>query len=235
MSEQMIERAIIMAAGVGKRLQPLTLTVPKPLVKVNGVRMIDTLIAALHENQIYEIYVVVGYRMECFYEWVKQYDGVQLIENPWFASCNNIASLYVARNHMENALILDGDQIIRTPDILHRSFRYSGYSCVWTDEPTNEWLLTVKDGIVTNCSRTGGNRGWRLCSVSRWTAEDAQRLKKHLELEFLKRQNRDIYWDDVALFCYPEDYRLGIYPVRADDVIEIDSFAELCEADPTYK
>lgn len=61
MSEHIVERAIIMAAGIGQRLRPVTLTTPKPLVTVNGVCMIDTIIAALHENEIHEIYVVVGY------------------------------------------------------------------------------------------------------------------------------------------------------------------------------
>ena len=55
-----IKRAIIMAAGKGERLRPITAKVPKPLVMVNGKRMIDTIIQALHQNDIYEIYVVVG-------------------------------------------------------------------------------------------------------------------------------------------------------------------------------
>ena len=45
-----IERAIIMAAGLGNRLSPVTLTTPKPLIKVNGARMIDTAISALHKK-----------------------------------------------------------------------------------------------------------------------------------------------------------------------------------------
>ena len=50
-----IKRAIIMAAGLGNRMKPVTLKTPKPLVVVNGVRIIDTVIEALHENEIYEI------------------------------------------------------------------------------------------------------------------------------------------------------------------------------------
>lgn len=235
MSEHIVKRAIIMAAGIGQRLRPVTSTIPKPLVAVNGVRMIDTIIAALHKNGIYEIYVVIGYLKEQFYEWVKKYSGITLIENPWYAECNNIASLYVAREYLNNAIILDGDQIIRNPVILHRKFTRSGYSCAWTDSATNEWLLTVENGIVTKCSRTGGDHGWQLFSVSRWTAEDGQRLRKHLELEFVHNQNRGIYWDDVAMFCHPDEYQLGVYPISKEDLREIDSFTELCEADPSYK
>lgn len=235
MFEHTIERAIIMAAGIGQRLRPVTLTTPKPLVTVNGVCMIDTIIAALHENEIHEIYVVVGYLKEQFYEWAKKYNGITLIENPWYAECNNIASLYVAREYLNNAIILDGDQIIRNPAILHREFTRSGYSCAWTDRATNEWLLTVKNGIVTKCSHTGGDHGWQLFSVSRWTAEDGQRLRKHLELEFVQNENRSIYWDDVAMFCHPDEYQFGVYPISAEDLREIDSFTELCEADSSYR
>ena len=55
-----VKRAIIMAAGIGSRMQAVTLKTPKPLVKVNGTRMIDTVIRGLHNNGINEIYIVVG-------------------------------------------------------------------------------------------------------------------------------------------------------------------------------
>ena len=182
-----VERAIIMAAGTGTRMRPVTLTTPKPLIRVKGVRMIDTVIQALHENGIYEIYVVVGYRKEQFACLTAEYKGVTLIDN-----------------------------------------------AVWTDEKTDEWLMQVKDGIVCSCSRTGGKGGWQLFSVSRWNREDGKRLKRHLELEFEKKQNRQIYWDDVAMFCHFQEYELGIYPMQKGDLIEIDDFSELCELDPSY-
>ena len=46
-----IERAVIMAAGIGKRMRPVTTRTPKPLVSVNGVRMIDTVIQGLLEME----------------------------------------------------------------------------------------------------------------------------------------------------------------------------------------
>lgn len=230
-----VERAIIMAAGLGNRMHPITLSTPKPLVKVNGVRMIDTVIQGLHQNGIHEIYVVVGYLKEQFTELEKEYPGLTLLENPYFDTCNNISSLYVARDHIENAIILDGDQIIYNPDILMPEFERSGYNSVWTDEETDEWLQTVENGIVTSCSRTGGKGGWQLYSISRWTAADGKKLKHHLEVEFEKKKNRQIYWDDVAMFCHSDDYQLGIWPMSAEDVIEVDNLIELAALDKSYK
>ncbi|MBQ1186074.1 MAG: phosphocholine cytidylyltransferase family protein [Clostridia bacterium] len=230
-----VKRAIIMAAGTGSRMQPLTFTTPKPLIKVNGERMIDSVIKALHKNSITEIYVVVGHLKEEFNVLTKDFEGITLIENPYYNSCNNISSLYVAREHLKDVIILDGDQVIYDPDILSPDFVRSGYNAIWTDEPTNEWVLTVENDVVTACSRTGADKGWQLFSVSRWSEEDGTRLKGHLEEEFIKKENTQIYWDDVAIFCHPEEYTLGIKEMSAGAIEEIDTIEELAAKDASYK
>ena len=261
-----VKRAIIMAAGFGNRMYPLTLTTPKPLVKVNGVRMIDTVVDGLRSNGITEIYVVVGHLKEQFYEWAaerqaewaaerqaewaaerqaewakgqsvenaKEQPGVQIIENPDYATCNNISSLYVAREHLGECIILDGDQIIYNKEILDPHFTLSGYNAVWCEGETKEWLMEVEDGVVKSCSRTGGRHGWQLYSISRWTAEDGAKLRRHLEQEF-EGGNRQIFWDDVVMFCHFNEYRLGIREMQAEDIIEIDGIDELAQADPSYR
>lgn len=230
-----VKRAIIMAAGIGKRMQPVTFETPKPLIRVNGIRIIDTVIQGLNSNNIFEIYVVVGYMKEKFYSLEKEYPGVKIIENPYYNTCNNISSLYMVRDHINDALILDGDQMIYNDAILQPEFERSGYNCVWTDTDTDEWLLTVENGIVKSCSRSGGKDGWQLYSISRWTTQDGKKLKEHLELEFELKKNQQIYWDDIALFCHPEDYHLGIQKMNHKDVIEIDSIYELAQLDNHYK
>ena len=229
-----VKRAIIMAAGIGQRMQPLTFETPKPLVKVKGVRMIDTVVDALHENGIHEIYVVAGYLKEQFYEWSKGRKGITIIENPYYDTDNNISSLYVAREHLGDCFILDGDQIIYNPAILDPHFSLSGYNAVWCEGKTSEWLMNAEDGVVKACFRTGGSHGWQLYSISRWSEEDCQKLKRHLEYEF-ESGNRQIYWDDVAMFCHFSDYRLGIYEMQSDDIIEIDDLDELKKIDNSYQ
>ena len=231
-----VKRAIIMAAGIGKRMQPLTLEIPKPLVKVNGTRMIDTVVEALNEKGIKDIYVVVGHLKEQFYEWKKKYPDIKIIENPYYDSCNNISSLYVAREFLSSdCIILDGDQVIFNPGILNPCFSLSGYNAVWCEGETTEWLMEVEDGLVRSCSRTGGSRGWQLFSISRWTKEDGEKLKKYLEYEFIERGNTQIYWDDVAMFCHFGDFKLGIYEMKKCDIIEIDDLEELAAIDDSYQ
>ena len=230
-----VKRAIIMAAGMGKRMMPLTVDTPKPLIKVHGTPMIETIIIGLRQNNIAEIYIVAGYLHDKFEYLVMKYPGVVIIKNPYYEVSNNISSLYVARDYLENAMILDGDQIINNLEVLKADFEKSGYNCVWTEFETKEWLLTVVDDHVVQCRREGGRRGWQLYSISRWTAEDGRKLKRHLEIEFDERKNRQIYWDDIALFCYPEEYDLGIMPMGAEDVIEIDNLKELAEEDHLYE
>ena len=144
-------------------------------------------------------------------------------------------AVIIFHHYMEDAIILDGDQIIYNPEILSKEFERSGYNSVWTDDKTDEWLQTVEDGIVTSCSRNGGSHGWQLYSISRWTAADGRKLKKHLEMEFENKKNTQIYWDDVAMFCYPDEYQLGIYEMQKGDIIEIDNLQELAEIDSSYK
>lgn len=230
-----VRRAIIMAAGIGSRLRPITLHTPKPLVKVHGVRMIDTVLRGLLEQGITEIYIVVGYRKEQFAALKRDYPQIKLIENPYYAECNNISSLFAAREHLEDAMILDGDLIIRNPAVLSPVFERSGYNAIWTDGQTEEWLMQAENGMVRSCSRTGGSGGWQLFSISRWTQDDGRKLKRLLELEFLEKRNRQIYWDDVPMFCHFQEFQLQVYPMQPEDVIEIDSFAELAALDAAYR
>ena len=223
-----------MAAGVGERMKPITDEMPKPLIKVNGTRMIDSVIDALHNNGITEIYIVIGHLKDKFDVLNEKYNDLLFIENPYYKTSNNISSLYMARNHIKNSIILDGDQIIYDESILKPEFDLSGYNAVWTEDETKEWLMTVENGIVKNCNRTGGNKGWQLYSISRWNSSDGEKLKRYLEIEFEENKNTKIYWDDIPMFCYPQEFELGITKMNKGDVVEIDSVEELIQIDNSY-
>ncbi len=218
-----------MAAGKGTRLLPLTLETPKPLIEINGERMIERIIRALHINGIYEIYVVVGYLKDKFQFLEEKYKGLKLIENPYYDTCNNISSLYVARDYLENCMIIDGDQVIYNRNVLSPYFDFSGYNAVKISEYTNEWLLQIdENNIIKSCNRNGGENGYQLYGISRWSKEDGQLLQKLLEEEFIHNNNTQIYWGDVAMFCHFDKFKLGIYEMKTEEVLEIDTYEEYC-------
>ena len=89
------KRAILLAAGFGSRMVPVTLHTPKPLVKVNGKRIIDTLIDTCLAADIEEIYIVRGYLGEQFNVLLGKYPMIKFIDNPLYDKANNILKLAV--------------------------------------------------------------------------------------------------------------------------------------------
>lgn len=231
-----VERAIIMAAGRGSRMRELTEDTPKPMLKVNGTRMIDTTLRALIRSGVKEILIVVGYKKERFREVAADFPQVKLVENPYYAECNNISSIYMVRDKLANAMIIEGDQYFFGDAPLAAEFEHSEYNVVWSDGPTDEWVYLVdENGRVLRCLDKGADKGWMVYGVSRWTPEDAETLRALLEYEFEERKNRQIYWDCVPMVLHPD--RFPVYIRRTDprDRVELDSVEELARLDKSYE
>jgi CTP:phosphocholine cytidylyltransferase-like protein len=198
--------------------------------------LIENILDGLIQNEITEIYVIVGHLSEQFKYLPQKYREIklELIENPYYDTCNNISSLYVAREHLGDCIIIEGDILIYNTEILSPQFDSSGYCSVWT-EGTDEWLQTVdQNDVVLSCSRTGGKNGWQLFGISFWSRPDGEKLKVHLEEVFVKNGETDIYWDDVPMFRHGNEYQLKIRKISRSDVAEIDNLQELISIDCSY-
>ena len=92
-------QAIILAAGMGKRLGEYTHDNTKCMLEVNGVRLIDRALAALKEVEVTKVVLVVGYKGQNVKDYVgNEYQGIpiEFVENPIFDKTINIYSLYLA-------------------------------------------------------------------------------------------------------------------------------------------
>ncbi len=229
-----VENAIIVAAGKGERMKPLTDITPKPLLKVFGKPIIENTIEVLLRRGIESIYIVIGYKEEQF-QYLSEKYPVTLIVNPDYDTCNNISSLYCARNYLCNSVILDADIWIENDSVIKTSFDYSGYTSLWTSDYSDEWIQYVdKNSFVQECSRGGAN-GWILYSISYWSKADCESLKKDLVNEFITNKNTQIYWDDIPMFCCSKHYVLQIKEAKQNDFTEFDSIKELAEYDRSYQ
>lgn len=109
-------QAIILAAGMGKRLKELTNNVTKCMVKVNGVTMIERMLSQLDQLNLSGIVIVVGYKAENLINFISTlniHTPINYINNDIYFKTNNIYSLYMARNYLlkEDTLLLESDLI----------------------------------------------------------------------------------------------------------------------------
>ncbi len=110
-----VTTAVLLAAGTGTRLQPLTDDAPKCLTEVGGVPILGRLVRCLSERGFVRLIVVVGYLGDCIREYLKRYAGdlsVEFIVNPLYETTNNIYSLWLARDHVREAFLLIESDIV---------------------------------------------------------------------------------------------------------------------------
>ena len=141
-----VKRAIFIAAGFGSRLAPITFNTPKPLVRVHGKRIIDSLLDACLEIGINDIYIVRGYLAEQFDQLLYKYPMIKFLENPMYNEANNISSSMIARNMLSNSYVFEADLLLSNPKIIKKYHYTSNFLAIKKDY-TNDWCFTVKDGI----------------------------------------------------------------------------------------
>lgn len=229
-----VERAVIMAAGLGTRMRPITNSKPKPLVTVNGVSLIETGLQALENAGIKEIYIVRGYLGEQFDLLLGKHPNVKFIENVLFDKGNNIASILAAKEFLERAYIFPADLYIKNPAVI-KPYQYQSGAWGVKVKQTDDWCLeTTAEGIVQRCG-IGGVDCYKDIGIFYWNKEDGSRLKKHVEQVCKQEEGCKRYWSNVPFVLYPDEYKVRINECQRDDVMEFDTIEELSKVDYSYK
>ena len=227
-----VRRAIFIVAGIGERLLPITINTPKPLVKVHGVRIIDRLIDACLVADIEEIYIVRGYLAEQFDLLLKKYPTLKFIDNPLYNEANNISSAVRAAKFFGRAYVFEGDLLLHNPTLIRRyefAPNFLGIEMARSDD----WCFDVQDGVIVK-QKIGGLNCWQEVGISFWDDASAAQLAKDLPAAFESPGGRELYWDEVPLKIFAENYRVEVRPCMKDDIVEIDTFNELKTIDKAY-
>lgn len=228
-----VKRAVFIAAGFGSRLVPITLNTPKPLVRVNGKRMIDTMLDAVVAAGIEEIYIVRGYLGEQFDQLLYKYPNIKFIENPLYNEANNISSALLARHLLQNAYVLEADLFLSNPDIITKYQFTSNYLGVPTDY-TDDWCFETKGKLITKV-KVGGSNCHHMYGVSYWNAEAGAKLFDDIKKVYEMPGGKERYWDQVPLEYCLDNHTVEVRECTFDDIVEIDSFADLKKIDPIYR
>lgn len=227
-----VKRAIFLAAGFGSRLVPITLNTPKPLIRVHGNRIIDSLLDSVVKAGIEEIIIVRGYLSEQFDQLIYKYPNIKFVENPAFNEGNNISSLLCAKDYLENSYILESDIILQNQNLISK-YQYQSNYCGVFCERTDDWCLSVEKNKIRGVS-VGGINGYRMVGISYWTTEDGKKLADCLQKVYEMPGGKERYWDTVPLTYCAKDFDLFVRKCSFDDFIEIDTFNELKAVDSVY-
>ena len=227
-----VKRAVIIAAGFGSRLVPVTLNTPKPLVRVNGKRIIDGILDALLAACIEDIVIVRGYLSEQFDQLLYKYPMIRFLENPVYNEANNISSAMVARYMLSNAYVFEADLLISNPKIITKYHYTSDFLAIKKDR-TDDWCFIVKDGVIVE-EKVGGLDCWQMVGISYWNEEDGHKLSDDIKMTYEQPGGKERYWEQVPLVFCQKHYKVEVRECRENDIIEIDTFRELKAIDKTY-
>lgn len=227
-----VKRAIFLAAGFGSRLVPITLNTPKPLVLVNGKKIIETLLDACIKAEIEEIIIVTGYLSDQFEILLKKYPNIKFIVNKKYNEANNISSAYLVRDKFANAYVLESDLYLYNSNLI-RKYEYQSNFLGKYVTVTDDWCLETKNGIITK-EKVGGYDCYQMYGISYYDEKDAKKMEIDIADVYNSPGGKEKYWEQVILDVCKKNYQIAVRECYEGDIIEIDTFNELKAIDKTY-
>ena len=231
----MSDMAIILAAGLGSRMRPLTESIPKPLIKVHGTPMIETVINSLAKRGVANYIVVVGYLGDQFAYLEKKYNNLKLVWNKDYRSVNNISSIYsvaeILVNTDKNVFICEADLYVSDERLFLEADLYqSGYFGKMVEGHSDDWVFDLDDrGRIIRVGK-GGDDCYNMVGVSWFQAKDACALGKMVLTVYGTFVYQELFWDDVVNSNL-DKLDLIVYRIKSNQITEIDTVDELLKVE----
>lgn len=228
-----VRRAIIMGAGFGSRMMPATKDRPKPMVTVNGKRIIETLLDAMIAVGITDITIVRGYQKEKYDELLTKYPFLNLVDNDDYATTNNISSVMKVLDKIEGGTYLcEADLYITNPAVITK-YQYTSNILGSYSLETDDWSFRMQDGHIVDYQQ-GNTYCYNYYGISYWTADDCTKLRNDWSEIYATDEGKNVFWEIVPLKLRKEKYQVEIRECQKSDIMEIDNYYELATLDKKY-
>lgn len=226
-----VTNAIIMAAGVTSRYEPLFNDKPKGLMIVKGEILIERQIRQLQEAGIKDIYLVVGYKKELFFYLEDKYK-IHLLINPDYALRNNNGTIYFVRDYLDNSYICSSDDyFVENPFDLYNYCSY--YAAEFMQGKTGERgvIISPHDQIIG--TYPGAHNTWALIGHSYWNHEFSKAFISKLTSIYSNAETKPLLWERIF-----DKYMKELPPMYLKKyqhvIYEFDSLSELRSFDPYF-
>jgi len=146
-------KAVILAAGEGKRLRPFTETMPKVMLPVANKPILEHILDALKNTEITEIILVIGYKKEVIMEYFKEYKGIKINYVIQDKQLGTAHALLKAKNYIKNSfVVIPGDNIIDKKSIVKLIKNKSDYSILIKENPhpSKYGVVLIEKGKLKN-------------------------------------------------------------------------------------
>ncbi len=218
------KNAVILAAGTGMRMVPINLSTPKGLLEVNGQRLIERLIVQLHEVNVTDITIVVGFMKEQFEYLIDQYN-VRLVVNPHYMEKNNLYSLSLVRDQIDHTYIIPCDLWCK-----ENPFRscelYSWYMVSNVIHAASPVRVNRKMELVATESD-----GHTMCGICYLENDAAKTVQSRLQKMSENHKYDASFWEDTLWEKGKNRMTVAARTVDSADIIEINTYEQLRDLD----
>jgi len=154
---------IILAAGQGKRLLPLTKALPKTMLKVGGIPIINHILNSINLNLINEILIAVGHKKKIVMNYLKNdFKGIPIkyVDNPQHTETNSLYSLWLARNFLKEKIAIINADTLFHKKILENLINSRYEAALAIDDtipmplPDEAMKATIKNKKIEDVSKT---------------------------------------------------------------------------------
>lgn len=206
-----IMQAIILAAGMGKRLKELTKDSTKCMIKVNGVTLIERMLSQLDKLNLSGIIIVVGYKAEELISFISNLavqTPIIFVTNDIYYKTNNIFSLYLAKNYLlkEDTLLLESD-LIFTDAVLQKIIndQYPSLALVAKYESWMDGTVVTLDEDNNITSFIGKmqydyndiNQYYKTVNIYKFNKQFSNTHYVPFLEAYIKAQGRNVYYEQV--------------------------------------
>jgi len=232
-------KAIILAAGIASRLRPITYEKPKTLVEVNGKPMIGYILEALEKHGIMDIVVCIGYRGDQIIEYCRtEFPKLKysFVDNQDYEETNNMYSLYLARKHLINDLLLMNADLVFDDSVIGGLANLKGTAvAVDTHSYFEESMkVIVKNSNIIHISKKIDQRDAFGCSIDvyRLGRQDLKILNQEL-IRIIENENDRNQWTEVLLDQLFQSGKVKAAPYKIGKAkwFEIDNYDDLAQAE----